>query len=224
MPSLSELTTRLLFRFADEKSVIQMQRSYVRFFSDAGCKRVLDLGSGRGLFLELLRTAGIDGIGVDGSEEVSAEVRGRGFTVHTADVLTFLRQAAEEKQSYDGVFCSHLIEHLSGELAIELVSLVATVVRPGGRVVFVTPNIANPLVGTKVFWLDLTHVRPYPRLLLQALLDEVGFRVLSSYDDNATLRGYFRSWGSLVALGNDLARHGRGVLTGMDAVVVAERR
>lgn len=223
MRDVDALKTHLLYRFADEADVRRMQGYYAQLFAEAGCRRVLDLGAGRGLFLELLRGQGIEAVGVDGSAEVVAEVRARGFEMHHADVLSFLREAQGRGERFDGVFCSHLIEHLPGEVGVELVTLLSGVVAPRGRLILVTPNIAQPLVASKVFWLDLTHVRPYPRLLLEAMLSATGFRVVRSFDDRRTLVPYGRSAGSMWGLVKDVARYGFGALTGMDAVVVADR-
>lgn len=224
MTDAETLKLHLLYRFADEAEVHRVQGSYAEMMRAAGCQRVLDLGSGRGLFLELLRKVGVTGVGVDGSAEVVAEVKSRGYEVHHADVLQFLREAHARGDRYDGVFCSHLIEHLPGDVAVEMMTLLGKTVRPGGRMIVVTPNIAQPLVASRGFWLDLTHVRPYPRLLIEAMAEASGFRVVRSFDDRGTLVPYGRSPTAAWQLAKDVARYGLGALTGLDAVVVADRK
>jgi SAM-dependent methyltransferase len=224
VPSRDELLSRLLYRFADEAFVRKVQRGHVESFVRAGCRRVLDLGCGRGLFLEMLRSAGIEAVGVDGSAEVVEAVRRAGFEVHHGDALAFLRAQADAGVTYDGVFCSHLIEHLPGELAVELIRSIALVLRAPGRAVIVTPNIANPEVASLQFWLDVTHVRPCPRLLIEAMFSEVGMQIARSYDDPITARPYLRVFAEARNIPRDLARFGLRMFSGMDAVVIADRR
>jgi SAM-dependent methyltransferase len=217
------LRSRLIYRFADPAQVAAIQRHHVRFFSRAGAGKVLDLACGRGIFLELLSAAGIAASGVDSNPEAVAECHAKGFTgVAEGDVLEFLAARRAAGSTYTGIYCSHLIEHLPGEHGIELIAAAASVLAPGGRLVVVTPNIANPEVWTRVFWLDPTHQRPYPRLLLETLFEEAGFTIRASFDDPRTRRNYIGR--SLWRLPVDLLRHGLGVWSGMDSVVVGEKR
>lgn len=218
----SGLLGGVLYKFADTEWVRYVQRDFVRYFEEGAKGKVLDLGCGRGLFLELLRDKGIEGAGVDGHADSIAECKSRGFQdVHVGDVLGFLDAEAAAGRTYAGVFCSHLIEHFPGDAALRLVAASARVLAPGGRVVLVTPNVANLEVWTKVFWLDPTHVRPYPRKLVEALFEGAGLRVVRSYDDRRTRRRYGAA--ALWKLPLDLMRHGASALTGMDSIVVGER-
>jgi 2-polyprenyl-3-methyl-5-hydroxy-6-metoxy-1,4-benzoquinol methylase len=221
--SASHVLNRLLYRFAAEEVVETLQRPYARFFAEAKCRRVVDLGCGRGLFLDVLRDEGMDGIGVDSSEATLEPLRARGYNVVHNDVVSFLRASVDAGEHFDGILCSHVVEHLPGEAAIEMLRLAAQALRQGGRLVVATPNMAHPEVATLVFWLDVTHVRPYPRMLLEAILEEVGMRVVVSFDDPATMRPYFQRWREARRLPHDMARFGPRVLTGTDSVVVAER-
>jgi 2-polyprenyl-3-methyl-5-hydroxy-6-metoxy-1,4-benzoquinol methylase len=221
--SASEVLNRLLYCFAAVSDVERLQRPYARYFVEGNCRRVVDLGCGRGVFLDILRAAGLEGIGVDSSAETLEPLKARGHEVVHGDVLAFLRDAESAGRHYDGIFCSHVIEHMPGEVAIEMLRLISKVLRPGGRLLLVTPNMAHPEVATKIFWLDVTHVRPYPRELLEAILQQVGMKVLESMDDPATMRPYFRRLSDAAKLPRDLARFGTRVFTGTDSVVLAER-
>lgn len=68
----------------------------------------------------------------------------------------------------------------------ELFAGLAAALAPGGRAVLVTPDPTNLVVITEVFWLDPTHVRPWPRPLLEALGRAAGLTVVESYGDPAT--------------------------------------
>ncbi|MFO0662142.1 MAG: class I SAM-dependent methyltransferase [Polyangiaceae bacterium] len=223
-PKSNPVVERLLYRFADENVVLFFQRRYVKYFSEAGCKSVVDLGCGRGLFLRLLKEAGIAPTGVDGSAEVVEACRKAGFDrMYNEDVLTFLRNAVARGDKFDGVFCSHLIEHLESDAAVELLQGIADILNPGGRLVLATPNINHPEVASNIFWLDLTHVRPYPRQLLEAIVSELGMKVVASFDDPETRRPYFKAWREARKLPGDLLRYGSRILSGTDAIVVASR-
>jgi len=64
-----EAISKLLYNFVTPESVTRIQGPYVRLFTEVGARKVLDLGSGRGLFLELLKEAGIEAHGVDSDEQ-----------------------------------------------------------------------------------------------------------------------------------------------------------
>jgi SAM-dependent methyltransferase len=65
---------------------------YVPYFR--GSAPVVDLGCGRGEFLELLREAGIDGLGIDGNAEMVGRCRERGLSAEVGDVIDFVARRA----------------------------------------------------------------------------------------------------------------------------------
>ena len=159
-------------RFSGDEAVIRRQsKSFVELFR--GRTRVLDLGSGRGTFLELLRDEGIGGYGVDPDAKMNEEVRSRGFDAQTDDGLTHLRSLADE--SIDGLFSRHVAEHvLPGEL-IAILRESRRALKPGSPVVFITPNPATLTVGAHTFWLDPQHRRPIPAELFHFYLEVEGY-------------------------------------------------
>jgi len=213
----SDLLAAVLYRFAAADVVRKHQRSTVKLFTDLPAGKVLDVACGRGIFLELLRDAGIEATGVDGHPDSVAECHDKGFPdVTQGDVLEFLRARVADGSRYAAVFCSHIIEHLPGDRALELVASSANVLAPGGRFVVITPNVANPVVWQGGFWLDPTHVRPYPRRLLAALMEAAGLEVVRSYNDPGTRRPF-------LAIVPTLVRYGLGGLEGQDAIVVGRK-
>jgi SAM-dependent methyltransferase len=166
------------------EDVRRYQAGYISVFPAGG--RVLDLGCGEGVFLDLLRESGRHGVGVDSSADDLAPARARGLEVVQDDVIGFLDRSPG---TFDGVFCAHVIEHLPAEAAVRLLAGVHRVLRPGGALVLITPEIRDLEVLTERFWLDLTHVRPYPELLLVRLLTTLGFVVERSGNDPRSARG-----------------------------------
>lgn len=155
---------------ADAAYTRRLMRQYAAAFTRGP---VADLGSGRGFFLEALRERGIEGIGVDRSDEAIRASRELGFECLQMDVLEYLRGAG----TLHGVFASHVIEHLPPARAEAMLSLASAVLAPGGRIVVVTPNMADFTVLSEIFWLDTTHVRPYPPRWIAAALEQHGVRV-----------------------------------------------
>ncbi|HZT36965.1 MAG TPA: class I SAM-dependent methyltransferase [Bryobacteraceae bacterium] len=163
-------------RFADrfrgtEERIRRAQQLYVEYFR--GASGVLDVGCGRGEFLESARAAGIEARGIDLSEENVALCRRKGLDVERADVFEYLAGAPE--RSFGGVFCSQMIEHLAPAHLPRLIRLIGRVLRPGSPAVFETPNPECLAIFATHFYLDPTHTRPVPAGLLTFYLEEAGF-------------------------------------------------
>ncbi len=135
--------------------------------------RVLDLGCGRGEFLQLLKQRGVDGLGVDADKEMIAAVTEKGLHAEQAEVHEFLNQHPNE---FDGVFAAHLIEHLRPQDFIELTKLAARALRPGGRLILVTPNPHNLSMQLHEFWTDLQHVRFYNPEIVRWVVHDAGLK------------------------------------------------
>jgi O-antigen chain-terminating methyltransferase len=133
---------------------------------------VLDLGCGRGEFLELMREAGIPARGVDLSDECIALCRSKGLEAEKADVFDYLgRQAGS---SCDGIFCAQVVEHLQPERIPEMIRLAAGCLARGGLLAIETPNPECLAALTAHFYLDPTHMRPVPSALLKFYMEEHG--------------------------------------------------
>jgi SAM-dependent methyltransferase len=134
---------------------------------------VLDLGCGRGEWLELLREEGRTGRGVDHNRFFVEDCQRRGLDVVAADVQAHLASVPDE--SLGAVTALHLVEHLPFETLLEFLDEAHRVLRPGGVAIFETPNPENVVVSAHDFHLDPTHRKPIPSRLLAGLLDARGF-------------------------------------------------
>lgn len=164
-------------RFSDRfrgtpESVREKLRVHVGLFE--GQSPVLDLGCGRGEFLGLLAEAGIEAIGVEADPELVLIGEAAGHRVVAADLFAYLE--TREPESAGGIFSAHVIEHMTPSDLARLVALSWRVLRPGGLLVFETPNPACLAIFATYFYLDPTHVRPVPSELARYLLEEKGFR------------------------------------------------
>ena len=158
-----------IFR-GDERAVREQQQAYLDAFAGAGW--VLDLGCGRGEFLDALVQRGIGAKGADLDESMVARCREKGLDVELADAAAYLRGL--DDATVPGIFAAQVVEHLGAEQLTELLALVQRKLVPGGLAIFETVNGHNP-AALKAFWTDTTHHHPlYPEVLL-ALCRLAGF-------------------------------------------------
>lgn len=160
----------------------RMQAPYVELFK--GCRRVLDLACGSGIFLELLRQAGIPALGVERNEQVVAADRERGFNVAHADAIDFL---AGDGERFDGIYCSHFIEHLPFDQLVRLIELIAGRLVPEGRLVLVFPNPESIRMQLFGFWKDPEHVRFYHAELIELVCRHYGLAIETTNKDDTPL-------------------------------------
>ena len=135
--------------------------------------RVLDIGTGRGELLELLKDAGVAAYGVDTNAVTVSQCNEHGLEVVQDDALQHLRSL--EPESLGAITGFHLVEHLPFGLLLDLVGEARRVLAPGGLLVFETPNPNNLVVGASNFYIDPTHLRPIPSGLLNAVVWSRGF-------------------------------------------------
>jgi O-antigen chain-terminating methyltransferase len=119
---------------------------------------VLDVGCGRGEWLELLGEHGIRAMGVDANHLLVDEGRAMGLDMHLDDGIAFL--AAQHKGVANVITSFHLIEHLPVEKMVAFIDEAVRVLSPGGMLIFETPNPRNVLVGSGDFYRDPTHRNP----------------------------------------------------------------
>jgi SAM-dependent methyltransferase len=134
---------------------------------------IIDIGCGRGEWLELLRDEGLVAMGVDLNRIFLDGCRGLNLDVTEQDAIEFLRQ--RKRDSVGVVTSFHMIEHLEHRMLIALLDETFRVLRPGGIAIFETPNPRNVVVGSCNFYLDPTHKRPLPPELSRYLLEARGF-------------------------------------------------
>ncbi|MDX6692873.1 MAG: hypothetical protein QOF02_476 [Blastocatellia bacterium] len=133
---------------------------------------LLDIGCGRGEWLELLREWNIPASGVDSNRALIESGRERGLAVVEADLMDCLRRLPDE--SLGALTGFHIIEHLPLETLLRLLDETVRVLKPGGLVIFETPNPENVLVGSCNFYFDPTHRNPLPAPVMKFFLESRG--------------------------------------------------
>lgn len=165
--------------FADEfrgkrEEIKEGLRFYLPLLKAAGIENnILDIGCGRGEWLELLKEEGFEGRGVEINRVLVEQLRSRGLEVTEEDALSYLRRLPDE--SLDAVTGFHFIEHLRFETLIEVLDEIARTLRPGGLVIFETPNPKNLVVGACNFYSDPTHIKPLFPETVRFILSNRGF-------------------------------------------------
>jgi O-antigen chain-terminating methyltransferase len=138
-----------------------------------GLAPVVDLGCGRGEFLDLLRERGIAARGVEGNASVVQHCRNRGLEVVHGDLLAFLQ--AEPAGTLGGVFAAQVAEHLSPAVLGQMLKEAHRALRPGGLLVLETVNPRSVVGFLEVYNRDLTHERPLHPDTLSFLAAAQGF-------------------------------------------------
>ena len=134
---------------------------------------VVDVGCGRGEFLELLGEHGIACRGIDLNGAMVRQCRELMLDALEANALAYLKMLPEN--SLAAVTGTHIIEHLQFADLAMLFAEAFRVLRPGGAIVFETPNPENLVVGAFSFWYDPTHVHPLPPEMVRYLAESKGF-------------------------------------------------
>lgn len=150
---------------------------------------VLDVGCGRGEWLELLGEYGVDARGIDQDLGMLEACQSIGLPAEQGDALEALRVMPHE--SVAAVTGFHIAEHIPFEQLQELFAEAFRIIKPAGLLILETPNAENLVVGAHSFYLDPTHERPIPQLLLSFLAENSGFlrnKILRFQEDPQLLK------------------------------------
>jgi SAM-dependent methyltransferase len=137
------------------------------------CPEAVDLGCGRGEWLEILAENGFSALGVDRDDGMLAACRERGLGSEKGDAIECLKRLPDASLAIVSGF--HIAEHLPFADLRRLVQESARVLKPGGLLILETPNPENLRVASTSFYLDPTHERPLPPDLLKFLAEYYGF-------------------------------------------------
>jgi len=134
---------------------------------------ILDIGCGRGEWLELLKENELHAQGVDVNHVMVSRCEALGLEVINADAIDYLRTI--KSNSLGAVTGMHIIEHIPFKRLIALFDEVLRVLKPGGIAIFETPNPENLIVGACNFYYDPTHLNPLPPEPMRFVMEARGF-------------------------------------------------
>jgi SAM-dependent methyltransferase len=155
-----------------EEQIRANQRLYLSYFRNTG--KVLDIGCGRGEFLEILEEAGIPALGLELNSEMVALARQKGLNVLEEDGLEYLKTLPD--LSLGGIFLSQVIEHLDPDILRDLVRTAFFKLAPGGTLLAETINPKCLTTFSGAFYLDLSHHNPIHPEATRFLWESLGFR------------------------------------------------
>lgn len=156
----------------NRSQIAERQKMYIDYFKD--CKHVIDLGSGRGEFLDLLKQQRIPAVGVDLYGPFVDFCRMHGQEVVQEDAVSYLRR--QENDCCDGIFAGQLIEHLNTKELISLCSDSYRTLKKGGTLIVETPNPTCVATYLNSFYLDPSHVKPVHPKTVEYFLRKAGFQ------------------------------------------------
>ena len=146
--------------------------------------RFVDVGSGRGEWLDILRENGAeDYVGVDLNGRQNALCEARGHKVVQMDCIQYL--AAQPEHSVDLISGFQIIEHLCLSDLMELLRQSYRALKPGGMILFETQNPRNLIVGADTFYIDPSHKRPLDPRMVAFIVEWCGYSHVQCLDANS---------------------------------------
>jgi O-antigen chain-terminating methyltransferase len=142
------------------EAILQRLDTYIPYFTAgppvaAPKADVLDVGCGRGEFLDLLAAQGVPARGIDINHEMVEVCRARGLNVVQSDAVTYLTSLPDD--SLGGVFAAQVVEHLDPSYLLRFLELAFEKLQPGGRLVLETINPACWTAFFESYIRDITH-------------------------------------------------------------------
>jgi O-antigen chain-terminating methyltransferase len=163
---------------------------------------IVDLGCGRGEWIELLNEHGCKSVGVDNNRVMIESCRERDLPITESDALDYLRGLPEN--SLRAVTAFHLIEHLHTDVLIALLDEITRALHAGGAAIFETPNPDNLFVASNYFYHDPTHRHPLPSPLAKFLLESRGLHRVEVINLHECSEGRFTGSDEISARLNEL--------------------
>ena len=151
------------------KRLLDVQRPYRWNLQRLQLGFTLDLGCGLGR--NLVNLDG-NGVGVDHNEASVAAATGRGLVAFTPEAFRASEYARADR--FDSLLLAHVAEHLAETTAVQLLRDYVGYVRPGGRIVVISPQ-------EKGYTTDASHVRFLDVADMADLCAAAGAEVVRSY-------------------------------------------
>lgn len=182
MVESSHLLDSLYLSFEDQfrgtrSDIKDRIRIYLPYIRKAGAgsadSPILDLGCGRGEWLEFCSGEGLTAKGVDNNRIMIELCRVFGLDVIEADLLDYL--SMHDTDNFGAITAFHIVEHLSFKQIIGFFDGAFRALKPGGTLIVETPNPDNMMVASRDFYQDPTHRNPLPSSTLLFIAKARGF-------------------------------------------------
>jgi len=160
----------------EQKDIKERQRYYLKYVLEIAKNTqgeiFLDAGCGRGEFLELLQENNIPYLGIEINEFETNFLKQKGLNVKNSDILEYL---SNTNKNLMGISCFQVIEHLDITYLKKFIELAYKRIAEHGIIILESVNPHCPFALSR-FYVDLTHIRPYPPETIKFLLEWYGFR------------------------------------------------
>ena len=160
----------------EQKDIKERQRYYLKYVLEVAKNTqgeiFLDAGCGRGEFLELLQENNIPYLGIEINEFETNFLKQKGLNVKNSDILEYL---SNTNKNLMGISCFQVIEHLDITYLKKFIELAYKRIAEHGIIILESVNPHCPFALSR-FYVDLTHIRPYPPETIKFLLEWYGFR------------------------------------------------
>jgi SAM-dependent methyltransferase len=161
-----------IFRGSSEWLKKKMEQ-YLDIFKDAA-EPIVDIGCGRGEFLELMREAGKDAYGIEINQHEVEQLKKKGIRVVCGNAIDHL--ASLNDKTLGGIFCAQVVEHLTPDNVYRLVSSLHSKMKSGAPVVIETINPLSIQAFHSSYLVDPTHIYPVHPQTLLFFLRYAGFK------------------------------------------------
>lgn len=158
-----------------EEHVYGYQAKYASFF-DPALGTVADIGCGQGAFLRALTERNVPCVGIDFDQRNIDICTEKGYTVLNVDASEFMDRNTGK---LGGIALMHVIEHYDGFKGLQFLVECHEALKQGGVLVLITPNFADEIIHKSSFWVNSSHIRPYPLPMLKNALEHIGFYVVT---------------------------------------------
>ncbi len=169
-----------------KEDIKNRQRIYIPYFQGKG--NIVDLGCGRGEFLELMKESNIPAVGVDAYAAFVTECQKKNLNVVNGDALEYVEQ--QETESLGGIFAAQLAEHLKTTDLVRLCRAAYDKLQFGGHFILETPNPTCLAIYTNFFYVDPTHIKPVHPMTLEYILRDAGFTSIEVLFTDSSRVGY----------------------------------
>jgi O-antigen chain-terminating methyltransferase len=198
----------------DYQEIIERLQVYTPYLEKIGSSEnepIVDVGFGRGEFLELAKQRGLHMVGIDTNQSSVADGISNGFTVENLDAIDYFKRKVTG--SIAAVCMIHIVEHIEYKNLLLLLKEIFRCLKNGGLIIVETPNPDNLIVSSAQFYLDPTHLNPIPEALMSYMLSYVGFEVdkigLSTRNSDFTNRVADKQLNYMLTCTQDYALIGR---------------
>ena len=167
----------------DREKIIEQFSKYDKLLDlvlkDVKSPSILDIGCGRGEWLQKFDNNIYDCYGIENNPEMIRKCKNHGLNIIEGDAIKSLSNFNDNSINLISIF--HLIEHLNHSDLYTLLQECHRVIKEDGLLLMETPSIDNLLVSSNTFYLDHTHITHINAQAINFTLEIIGFNSVKNY-------------------------------------------